>query len=663
MKGNQAKYFFILFILFSASVYGQKTSDNKAKAASSFTQKANEGVYSQLNFADSLEFEDARRGFIATLDSGIIYNSAHQQVVNTKDYNFIQGKAPATVNPALWRHAKLNNINGLFKVVDGIYQVRSFDVAVVTFIQTNTGYIVVDPCTNAAASSAAYNLVKKHVGDKPVLAVITTHSHGDHYGGIEGVVNAADVKSGKVKYIVPVGFYNESVSENVLLGNVMMRRAGYQFGAGLPRNETGQVDAGLGKAYIGASGSSSLLEPNIEITKTGETINIDGIDIVFQLAPGTEAPAEMYFAVPKYKAFCPAENANRTQHNLLTPRGAKARDSRAWAQDLDDAINLFGDQTEVVFLTHGWPIWGHARSIDYLEKQRDLYKFIHDQTVFLANKGLDMEEIAEAIKLPKELGQEWYNRDFYGTIRHNSKAVYQFYLGWWDGNPANYNKLPETESSVKYVAFMGGEKAVLAKAQESYNKGEYRWVAEVLKHVVFANPKNQEARNLQADAFEQIAYQSESGIWRNLYLKGAEELRAGGNVSDPKAPVDSKRAGRSLQSLSAEAIFDYLSISIDGQKASGTNVSVRFIFNDVNKNILVYLKNGVLHQTQNRPNEKADLTLTMPKSKFIAGLAEPDKFREILFSDGVTRDGSLLVLRDLLGNVEKFNPNLNIVTP
>ena len=449
----------ILGSVLTLQLSAQVQLNNQPKPATDFTAKINKTVYKQLDFADSTDFVEARRGFIATLDSGIIRNETGKIVVNTHDYDFLTGKSPESVNPALWRQSKLNLTNGLFKVVDGIYQIRSFDIATMSFIETKTGYIVVDPLTNADAARAGLNLVRKFVGDKPVLAVITTHSHSDHFGGIEGVASAADIKSGKVKYIVPAGFYSEVVSESVLLGNAMSRRAGYQFGVSLPKNEYGTVDSGLGKGYVGG-GSSSLLEPNTLITKTGDTLNIDGLKLVFQLTPGSEAPAELHFFVPKYKAFCPAENATHTLHNVLTPRGAKVRDTRAWSSYIDEAIDLFGDQTEVVFPSHHWPIFGHERSIKFLEDQRDLYKYIHDQTIHLANKGLNMDEIAETIKLPDELGKQWYNQGFYGTIQHNSKAVYQLYLGWWDGNPANYNKLPEVEAAKRYTEYMGGEAAV-----------------------------------------------------------------------------------------------------------------------------------------------------------------------------------------------------------
>jgi alkyl sulfatase BDS1-like metallo-beta-lactamase superfamily hydrolase len=654
------KAVFSLFLFHNIIAFSQ--IKNESKPATDFTKKANSEVYNQLNFKDSADFTDARRGFISTCDSGIIRNGKGQIVVNTHEYDFIKGNAPATVNPSLWRHAQVNNINGLFKVTDGIYQVRSFDLAVITFVQTNTGYLVIDPCTNADAARAAYELIKKHVGDKPAVAVISTHSHGDHYGGVEGIASAEDIKSGKVKYIVPEGFYREAISENVLLGNAMIRRAGYQFGISLASDERNRVDAGLGKAYRGVRSSSGLLEPNIEIKKTGDSLNVDGLEVIFLLAPNTEAPAEFYFFIPKYKAFCPAEDANRTFHNLLTPRGAKIRDSRGWAGYLNEAIDLFGDNTEVVFLTHGWPIVGHDKSIDFLEKQRDLYKFVHDQTIHLANQGLNMEEIAETIELPKELANEWYNRDYYGTLRHNSKAVYQYYLGWWDGNPANYDKLPEPEAAKKYVEFFGGEKSALEKAHASYAKGEYRWVAEVLKHVVFANPANREARNLQADAFEQLAYQTESGIWRNLYLSGAAELRAEGNVSDRVIP--SIQSFGQINKLTTEALFDYFSVALNGKKAEGKNISIRFIFPDVNKNLLVTVKNGVLHHASNKPNVETQLTLTIPKDTLLEGLANPTLLRaKIMAQDGISYTGNIFLLKELFAWIEPGIPNWNIVTP
>ncbi|MGQ7946574.1 alkyl/aryl-sulfatase [Flavobacterium sp. WC2509] len=629
------------------------------KPASTFTQKSNEAVYSKLNFDDTADFEDAKRGFIATVEDGKILSKNGDVAVNLNEFAFIKGKSPATVNPALWRHAQLNNIHGLFKITDGVYQVRSFAIANISFIETKTGYVVIDALSGATTSLAAYELVKKHVGNKPILAVIVTHSHADHYGGLEGLISAEDIKSGKVKFITPKGFYDEAVSENVLLGNVMKRRAGYQFGAGLPKSETGQIDVGIGKPFSGGGGGSSLLQPNFEIEKTGQTLNIDGLELVFQLTPNSEAPAELTVFAPAQKVFFSAEIASHTYHNVLTPRGAKTRDAKAWAGYLDEAIDLFGGKTEFIVPSHTWPVYGHDKGITFLEKQRDLYKYVHDQTVHLANKGLNPDEIADEIKLPAELAKEWYNRDFYGTVKHNAKATYQFYLGWWDGNPADYDKLPQVEAAKKYVEWFGGEAAVLKKANESYNKGEYRWVAEVLKHVVFANPANTAAKNLQADAFEQIAYQSESAIWRDLYLSGAKELRQ--DVSTPKNPVSG--SNNFYANLTPEAIFDYLSVTVDGTKAAGKDIKLRFLFPELNKNILVYLKNGVLHQSSTRVDEKAEFTLAISKLKFADLLTNPDKAREILTSEGVIFEGDPFKFRELASVFEPANPHWNIVTP
>lgn len=646
---------FLMALITAASMQAQV----HPKPASAFTQKSNEGVYAALNFKDTTDFADARRGFIATLDSGIIRSKNGAIIINENDFSFIKGKSPLTVNPALWRQAQLNNINGLFRITEKVYQVRSFDIANTSFIETKNGFIVIDALTVAEASNAAYELVKKKVANKPILAVIVTHSHGDHYGGVEGLVRADDIKTGKVKLIAPKGFYEEAISENVLLGNAMRRRAAYQFGLNLPRNEFGQIDVGLGKPFLLGGGTASLLQPNTEIEKTGQTLTIDGVELVFQYTPNSEAPAELTLFLPSEKVFFSAEIASHTYHNVLTPRGAKTRDAKAWAKYLDEAIDLFGDSIEYVAPSHTWPVFGHEKSVSFLEKQRDLYKYVHDQTIHLANKGLNKDEIAEEIKLPAELGKEWYNRDFYGTVKHNAKATYQFYLGWWDGNPAEYNKLPQTESAIKYVEWFGGEETVLKKAKESYDKGEYRWVAEVLKHVVFANPNNTEAKNLQADAFEQLAYQSESGIWRDLYLSGAKELREGVIVPKSVATGNTKF----FKGLTPESIFDFLSVALDGNKAAGKELSLRFIFPELNKNILVYLKNGVLHQSATKIKDDADFTLTISKEKFAELLGNPDKGREIITSDGVSFEGNPFKFKELASYLEPVNPFWNIITP
>ncbi len=641
-------------MMFACVVHAQT---DKPKPATDFTRKANDAVYNQLDFNDTSDFAAARKGFIASIDSGKAYSADGRLVVDESRYDFIKGKAPASVNPALWRHAELNHINGLFKITDDVYQVRGIDIANIMFIETQNGYIALDLLTNADAAKAAYGLIKKYVADKPIVAVISTHSHSDHYGGIEGVVNKDDIASGKIPYITPKGFYDESVSESVLLGNAMRRRASYQFGSKLPADEYGQIDVGLGKVFSGSS--SALLQPNKEISTTGDSVTIDGTTLIFQVTPSTEAPAEFTIFLPAKKVFFPAELINNTYHNILTPRGAKTRDAKAWAHYIDEAIDLFGDSTDFIVPSHTWPTYGHAQSIDILEKQRDLYKYVHDQTIHLADKGYNKEEIADAIKLPDELGKEWYNQGFYGTVQHNAKATYQFYLGWWDGNPALYNTLPPVEESKKYVEWMGGADAVIKKAKESYAKGEYRWVAEVMNHVVFADSSNQTAKNLEADALEQLGYQSESGIWRDLYLSGAKELREGVKPT-PSVPG---AASKFYSNLTPEAIFDYWSILLDGDKAKGKEIAVRFIFPELQKNILVYLKNGVLHQSSVRTNVQADFTLTISKQKFVELITNKDKAKDILSSGDVSFTGNPLKFAELSSCFDPFNPDWNIVTP
>ncbi|TWI20364.1 alkyl sulfatase BDS1-like metallo-beta-lactamase superfamily hydrolase [Sphingobacterium siyangense] len=638
-------------------------SDLKQSEATPATTKINESIYSQLNFADTLDIADAHRGFIATIADGIIKDENGRPIVNTKLFDFIKGKSPATVNPSLWRQAKIGNINGLFKVADGIYQVRGLDLANIAFIESNTGYIVVDPLTNAVASSVAYDLIKKYVKDKPVVAVISTHSHSDHFGGIEGVVSAADIASGKVKYITPAHFFDEAVSEHVLLGNVMGRRAGYQFGSSLPISEKGQVDAGIGKAYLGTGAKSTILKPTDEISSTGQTLVIDGIELVFQITPDTEAPSAFTFYVPSKKAYFPADITLRTFHNILTPRGAKARDAKGWSKYIDESIDLFGKNVEVIIPGHNWPVFGQEKSISFLEKQRDAYKYLHDQTIRLANKGLNADEIAEEIKFPEELSKEWYLREYYGTVAHNAKAIYQYYLGWWDGNPADYNKLPQTESAKRYVEWFGGEKEALKKAKIAYGKGEYRWVAEVLKHVVFANPKNQEARDLQASAFEQIAYQSESGIWRNIYLTGAKELRQDISNAPLANQAQKEKWERALNRLSPENIFDLLAVSVDGKKAEGKKLTLRFNFTDKGKNILVYLKNGVLNYSLARPEVVTEFSISLPQEKFAELFSRPENAIAIFQSPDVKFEGNPVKLKELAQYLDLASTNWNIVTP
>ena len=486
--------------------------------ATAMTRQSNASVARQLPFQDSEDFEDARRGFVATLPDATIRSADGRVVWSLKGYEFLTDEPPPTVNPSLWRVARLNLNHGLFKVAERIYQIRGFDISNMDIIEGGAGLIVIDPLVSAEVARAGLELYYQHRPRKPVVAVIYTHSHVDHYGGVKGVVSEDEVRSGKVTVLAPEGFLEEAVSENVFAGNAMGRRAIYMFGILLPKGERGQLDSGLGKTT--SVGTVTLIPPTDLVKKTGETRTIDGVEMTFQMAPRTEAPAEFLIHFPQLRALCAAEDATHTLHNLYTLRGAQVRDAKSWWKTLNESVVLFGGKTDVVFAQHQWPTWGQKKVLDYLRKQRDLYKYIHDQSLRLMNHGYTMLEIAEMVKLPRSLDREWYNRGYYGSVNHDAKAVYQRYLGWYDSNPANLHSLPPEEAAKKYVEFMGGPAAVIARARESFNKGEYRWVAQVMNHVVFADPENRQARELQAAALEQLGYQAENPTWRNEYLIG-----------------------------------------------------------------------------------------------------------------------------------------------
>ncbi|WP_459685822.1 alkyl/aryl-sulfatase [Viscerimonas tarda] len=640
----------------SAIVAATNLFAQSGKPATAFTKSVNQAEYARLNFSDSIDYQEATKGFIAGLEDGLLRNDKNEPIANLNVYNFIKGTSPATVNPALWRHAGWTNIKGLFKVTEGVYQVRGFDITNVTFVKTAKGYLVIDPVTNPNATKTAYDLIKKHVGDYPIVAIISTHSHVDHFGGISGLVSREDVASSKALYIAPKGFYEEAVSENVFLGTAMGRRGAYQFALGLAADSTGIVDNGLGKFYRGKYDPNVLWEPNTLIDHTGQKLNIDGVELVFQYTPETEAPAEMMFYYPAKKIFFSAELGSRTLHNTLPPRGTKVRDAKSWAAYLDEAITLFGEEIEYVVPAHTWPFFGKERSLNFLEKQRDLYKYIHDQTIHLANRGLNQEEIAATIQLPASLDSEWFNQNFYGTVSHNMKAVYQYYIGWFDGHPANYDRLPPKEEAIRYVKWFGGEQAALEKAKASYQQGDYRWVVQALKWVVFANSDNKEAKNLQADAFEQLGYQSRSSIWRNMYLTAAEELRNGNVTKNAQGG-----SVRFIYGLTTNDIFDYLSIAIDGTKAAGKEFTIRFDIQDENSSYYVFLKNGVLHHKLSSPKDKPQLTVSLPKSKLQELVVNPQHVKNILSDAAVKTSGDASALGLFASLITTFNLNWNIV--
>lgn len=630
------------------------------KPASEFTIQANQNVLHTLPFNDKQDFEDARRGFIAKPDTLTIKDEKGNVVWDLEQYKTYIGldkTAPDTVNPSLWRNAQLNMEYGLFKVTDKIYQIRGFDLSNITFIQGDKGWIVFDPLISPQTAKAALAFINKTLGERPVSAVVYSHSHVDHYGGAAGLFNSPDeVKKNGVQIIAPEGFTEHAVSENVIAGNAMARRAVYMYGALLPRNAQGGVNGGLGQTT--STGVPSLLLPTRFITKTGEEVTLDGVRMVFQMTPGTEAPAEMNTWFPDSKALWMAENTTNTMHNILTLRGAQVRDALKWSSFLNETIETWGDQAQVKFQSHHWPRWGNASIVDYFKKQRDLYKYIHDQSVRLMNMGYTGEEISEKIALPPELNDFWPNRGYYGTLRHNSRAVYQRYMGWYSGNPSDLDNLPPEMVGPKYVEFMGGEQALLKKAKASFDKGEYRWVAEVLKHLVFANPNNQEGKLLLADALEQLGYQAESGPWRSVYLQGAYELRngvptAGGTVT---ASPDTIRA------MSPSMLFDYLAVRINPEKAAGKKMVVNMDFTDIGEKHTLSLENAVLNHTT-RYATSPDVTVTLSKQTLDDIQLGQGTLEQKIASGEIKVQGDQQTFSDFVGLLDKFNFWFNIVTP
>lgn len=629
------------------------------KEATPFTVTANNTLLGELNWDDTLDFELAARGFIASLDDPVITGPGGRPVWDFSAYPFLEDEtAPASVNPSLWRVSRLNALyHGLFKVTDGVYQIRGFDLSVMSIIETDTGYVVVDPLISAETARAGMDLVYKHVGRKPIRAVIYTHSHLDHWGGVKGVISESDVKAGKIKVIAPVHFLEHAISENIIAGNVMSRRASYMYGNLLPKDPKGQIGAGLGQTT--SSGSVTLIDPTDDITATGQTMTIDGLEIVFQLTPGTEAPAEMNFLFPKYRALCMAENCSHNMHNLYTLRGAQVRDPKAWAFYINEAIDTFAGQFDVIFASHHWPTWGAAAGVEYLKKQRDMYKYLHDETLRLANQGYTLLEIPEIIELPAELFRAWYNRGYYGSVNHNVKAIYQRYLGFFDGNPATLHPLPPEAAGRKYVEFMGGADALLAQARRSFAAGEYRWVAQVVNHLVFADPDNSEARALQADALEQLGYQAESGPWRNFYLSAAKELRDG--VLDLPAPKSV--SPDTVRATPLDMFFDLLAVRLIGPKAAGKTIVLNAVFSDIDERYLLTVENGVLNYARGKQAGTADATLTTTRAALDEIVLGEATMADKLAAGEATIDGSREKLAEFLSLLDTFEFWFNIVTP
>ncbi|OMC23897.1 alkyl/aryl-sulfatase [Mycobacterium colombiense] len=606
-----------------------------------------------LPFHDETDFADADRGFVAA-ESPCVIKAADGRVVWDNDaYSFLGGPAPTSVHPSLWRQSTLAAKQGLYEVVPGIYQVRGFDISNVTFVESDNGIIVIDPLVSTEVAAAALALYRTHRGgERPVVAVIYTHSHVDHFGGVLGVTSQADVDGGAVAVLAPEGFIEHAVQENVYAGPAMLRRATYMYGTQLAHGPLDHVGCGLGQAT--STGEVALIVPTVDIRETGEKHTIDGVEIEFQMAPGTEAPAEMHFYFPRFRALCMAENATHNLHNLLTLRGALVRDPRAWSGYLTEAIDTFADRADVVFASHHWPTWGRDNIVAFLSLQRDLYAYLHDQTLRLLNQGYTGVEIAEMFQMPPALDQAWHTRGYYGSVSHNVKAIYQRYMGWFDGNPARLWPHPPEALAPRYVAAMGGIDRVVDLANEAFDSGDYRWAATLLDHVMFTDSDHAGARALYADTFEQLAYGAENATWRNFFLSGATELRDGnfgtaGQVTSPTM----------LARLTPEQIFDSLAIRVNGPRSWDLDLTIDVTLVDAAVNYRLALRNGVLVQRKVPADPStATVTVRLANKVRLLAVAAGD-----FTSPGLELTGDQGALQTLVGALDGPDPNFNIVTP
>ena len=596
------------------------------------------------DLSDRTDFDDANRGLVSRLEPGVIKAADGRVVYDADSYTqATAGECPETVHPSLWRQSQLTAIQGLFEVTEGIYQLRGIDLSNMTLVEGDTGVIVIDPAVSAEVSAAGLALYREHRGDRPVQAVIYTHSHIDHFGGVLGVVDADT----DAPIIAPTGFLEHAVSENVYAGTAMLRRGMYHTGMNLPVGTTGTIGVGLGPGT--SMGTVGLIAPTLEITHTGQEETLDGVRIVFQITPGTEAPAEMNFHFPQRRALCLAENVTHNLHNLLTLRGAEVRDARGWSRYINEAIELFGEDTDVAFASHHWPTWGAANVVTLMREQRDLYAFLHDQTLRLMNQGYTGSEIAEMIEMPPTLDAAWHTHGYYGSVSHNVKAIYQRYLGWYDGNPAHLWQHPPEAAAARYVKVIGGVDATVARAREFADAGDLRFAAELASHAVFADPDHAGAKTLLAEVFTRLGYGSECGTWRNNFLTGAQEL--GGTV----AAVGISSAGMAA-ALTVTQLFDSLAIRIDGNRAWDTSASIRWQFSDTGETYRMELSNGVLNHQPTSRTQAADLVVTLTKPQLLGMLGGAGV-------NGVQFDGDPKTFAMITGLTDEPDSTFAIVTP
>jgi len=595
-------------------------------------------------FHDTTDFEDADRGLIGSLVPGVVKADDGRVVWDNDAYAFLDADCPDTANPSLWRQSQLCAKQGLYEVTDGIYQVRGLDLSNMTLVESDNGVIVIDPLISKETAAAALALYREHRGDRQVMAVIYTHAHIDHFGGVHGVYREG------IPIVAGHGFMDSAVSENVYAGGAMSRRAEFMYGAKLPKGPAGQIGAGLGQTT--SAGTVGVIPPTLEITHTGQEETLDGVLIRFQMTPGTECPVEMNFLFPERRALCMAENTTHNLHNLITLRGAVVRDARIWSRYINEAIDLFADDADVAFASHHWPTWGRDRIVTYLSQQRDLYAYLHDQTLRLLNQGHTGPEIAEMVEMPPALEAAWHTHGYYGSVSHNVKAIYQRYLGWFDGNPAHLWPHPPEATATRYVAAFGGADVVVAKAQGFIDDGDLRFAAELLNHVVFADESNTVARELLAGVYESLGHGAENGTWRNFYLQGASELRHG--VS---GVVVSTAGGDMARALTIDQLFDSVAIRVNGPRAWDEHLTIDWVFTDAGHTYRLELTNGVLIQHLDPAGGGTDLTVTLTKPQLIGLLTGTGGL------DGIATDGDLGVIQRLLAVIEAPTPGFAIVTP
>ncbi|PKG82398.1 alkyl/aryl-sulfatase [Colwellia sp. 75C3] len=653
----------LILLLLSACQPNQETKETSTSQADLVSDVASKStiahqaqVKKTINLSDETDFTQANKGLIASADNLLIRNAANDIIWSNPGYKFIKGEAPNTVNPSLWRQEKLNNISGLFKVTDGIYQIRGFDLANMTIIESLNGWIIVDPLTAKESAQAALKFAQQHLGNKPIKAVILTHAHIDHFGGILGVVSEQEIAQQNIRIIAPEGFMDAATSENIIAGIAMSRRSAYMFGKNLPKTVTGHVGSGLGKGPV--FGTFDIVQPTELISVDNTKLSIDGIEFVFQNASGSESIAELTFYLPQLKAFGGAELVSRNMHNLYTLRGAEVRNALVWSNTINQALTLFG-QADLYFGSHHWPVWGNDQVTTFLKNQRDLYKFIHDQSVRLMNQGFTGNEIAEQIILPTSLGNYFSNRGYYGSLSHNAKAVYQFYMGWFDANPAHLNPLPPQQSATKYVEMMGGSEQILKKSAIFYEQGEYRWLAEMLNHLVFSQPNNAQAKSLLAKTYQQLAFQAESAAWRNFYLTGAQELTQG--VS--KKGIDLAVMAGIFKNTPVNKFFESMSVRLNSEKAQAEQFNIAIVFTDLDERYILSVNNSVLHHSLDNENRKVDATLSLTHELFVKILIGQAGIKDTLFSDDLSVDGSIWDLVNFFQLFDKPDGQFNIVIP